>query len=278
MQRQAEKSAFTDVTSRRLCFFFLNQNIPTIYLTLQAIFFSHHLICFNQLNFFWMFSSKPEVVVSQSGSERTSKRTPGKITRAIKVSLVGDGTVGTFVCFLFLTANTFKGTPLINSFHGKTNRKNMHANELHLPSLHFWLHSNNVWQLLRNWNGWWRACQHNFVGYCWYLFRWQFFFLFFAHCWSFLKIALYVLNHSKSIVPQKNKRPRRLRDYSNKNVFSRYPHLHRLLLGCSSRFLFECQAKGIKVFLHFEKQIAHHRIVWDSFQNPFHLLLSTFDF
>jgi hypothetical protein len=31
--------------------------------------------------------------VKQSGPERTKKREPGKITRAIKVALVGDGTV-----------------------------------------------------------------------------------------------------------------------------------------------------------------------------------------
>jgi len=38
--------------------------------------------------------SAKEVTISQSGAERTQKRNPGKITRAIKISLVGDGTVG----------------------------------------------------------------------------------------------------------------------------------------------------------------------------------------
>jgi len=49
-----------------------------------------------------------EVVVSDSGQERTKKREAGKITRAIKIALVGDGTVGktcllmSYVCQAFL--------------------------------------------------------------------------------------------------------------------------------------------------------------------------------
>jgi len=47
-------------------------------------------------------------LVADSGSERTKKRDPGKITRAIKVALVGDGTVGktcllmSYICQAFL--------------------------------------------------------------------------------------------------------------------------------------------------------------------------------
>jgi small GTP-binding protein len=46
--------------------------------------------------------------VKDSGSDRTRKREPGKITRAIKVALVGDGTVGktcmlmSYVCQAFM--------------------------------------------------------------------------------------------------------------------------------------------------------------------------------
>jgi len=49
-----------------------------------------------------------EVVVADSGQDRTKKRDPGKITRAIKVALVGDGTVGktcllmSYICQAFL--------------------------------------------------------------------------------------------------------------------------------------------------------------------------------
>jgi len=46
--------------------------------------------------------------IIESGPERTKKRDPGKITRAIKVALVGDGTVGktcllmSYICQAFL--------------------------------------------------------------------------------------------------------------------------------------------------------------------------------
>jgi len=46
--------------------------------------------------------------VAESGPDRTKKRDPGKITRAIKVALVGDGTVGktcllmSYICQAFL--------------------------------------------------------------------------------------------------------------------------------------------------------------------------------
>jgi len=46
--------------------------------------------------------------VTESGPDRTKKRDPGKITRAIKVALVGDGTVGktcllmSYICQAFL--------------------------------------------------------------------------------------------------------------------------------------------------------------------------------
>jgi len=46
--------------------------------------------------------------ITESGSARTKKRDPGKITRAIKVALVGDGTVGktcilmSYICQAFL--------------------------------------------------------------------------------------------------------------------------------------------------------------------------------
>jgi len=47
-------------------------------------------------------------LIAESGSARTKKRDPGKITRAIKVALVGDGTVGktcilmSYICQAFL--------------------------------------------------------------------------------------------------------------------------------------------------------------------------------
>jgi len=46
--------------------------------------------------------------VTDSGADRTKKRDPGKITRAIKIALVGDGTVGktcllmSYICQAFL--------------------------------------------------------------------------------------------------------------------------------------------------------------------------------
>ncbi len=47
--------------------------------------------CFFQT--FLILSSSTEDMAQQEEKDRTKKRDPGKITRAIKVALVGDGTV-----------------------------------------------------------------------------------------------------------------------------------------------------------------------------------------
>lgn len=67
--------------------------------------------------------------------ERTKKREPGKITRAIKIALVGDGTVGT------ISFPSFASSIVLN---GSIERKNVHVDELRLSSVHGRLHSNDV--------------------------------------------------------------------------------------------------------------------------------------